>query len=130
MAGGKLRNGATPKPHITSENARELQKMGVAKRKQNQEIRASLQMTMDAILRKSIKKGAKVDLDDILSIAETDGKNISAQQAMAIAIIQKAMAGDVEAFKTIRDTLGEKPVDKVETSMTIEDYVKTHKVKF
>lgn len=36
------------------------------------------------------------------------------QENMTLALIQKAMNGDVQAFNSIRDTIGEKPVDKVE----------------
>lgn len=115
---------------FTSENARENQKKGVEARKRNKELRESMQSTMDMLLRKSLKEGAQIDPENILSIAETEGQNISVQQAIALAQIQKALLGDVESAKFIRDTLGEKPVERVETQMTIEDYVKEHKVKF
>ena len=35
------------------------------------------------------------------------------QQSVTIALIEKAMGGDTKAFEVIRDTIGEKPVDKV-----------------
>lgn len=42
-----------------------------------------------------------------------DGANGNTQVGMCIAMIQKALNGDVNAFNTIRDTIGEKPVDNV-----------------
>ena len=35
------------------------------------------------------------------------------QQSVTLALIEKAMGGDTKAFEVIRDTIGEKPVDKV-----------------
>lgn len=113
-----------------TERAKEISKMGVETRKERKMLRESMQATMDMLLRKSIKEGAQIDPEDILSIAETEGKNISVQQAIALAQIQKALLGDTESAKFIRDTLGEKPVEKIEAQMSIEDYVKNHKVKF
>ena len=36
------------------------------------------------------------------------------QESITIALIEKAMQGDTKAFEVIRDTIGEKPTDKVE----------------
>ena len=44
----------------------------------------------------------------LLMLAEGD-----TQQSVTLALIEKAMAGDTKAFEVIRDTIGEKPVDKV-----------------
>lgn len=40
--------------------------------------------------------------------------NIDNQMAMIIAIWNKALKGDVQAFNSIRDTVGEKPKDVIE----------------
>lgn len=113
-----------------TERAKEFAKKGRETIKRNKEARESLQATMDMFLRKSIKEGIQIEAEDFLSLAETEGKNISVQQAIVLAQVQKAMLGDIESAKFIRDTLGEKPAEKIETQMTIEDYVKGHKVKF
>ena len=39
------------------------------------------------------------------------------QEKISLAIIQKAMDGDTKAFEVLRDTVGEKPIDKVETEV-------------
>lgn len=36
------------------------------------------------------------------------------QEKISLALINKALSGDVRAFETIRDTIGEKPTDKQE----------------
>ena len=52
------------------------------------------------------RKTLKEELLLILSEAET-------QQSVTLALIEKAMSGDTKAFEVIRDTIGEKPIDKV-----------------
>lgn len=39
------------------------------------------------------------------------------QNNITLALIDKAMSGDVKAYETIRDTIGEKPVDKVDSKV-------------
>jgi hypothetical protein len=48
-------------------------------------------------------------------------ENGNTQESVAVALIEKAMGGDVKAFEVLRDTVGEKPVDKVETKQTVVD---------
>lgn len=38
--------------------------------------------------------------------------------ALSIALIEKALSGDVRAYEVIRDTIGEKPTDKVDASLS------------
>ena len=52
------------------------------------------------------RKTLKEELLLMLSEGET-------QQSVTLALIEKAMNGDTKAFEVIRDTIGEKPVDKV-----------------
>jgi hypothetical protein len=42
-----------------------------------------------------------------------DGKRLSGAEAIAIKQMEKALKGDTKAFEVIRDTAGQKPVDKV-----------------
>ncbi len=53
------------------------------------------------------RKTLKEELLLLLSEGDT-------QKSVSVALLQKAMDGDVKAFEVIRDTIGEKPVDKVE----------------
>lgn len=93
--------------------------------------RQSMKFTLDILLSKAIKKGEMARMEDIMSMAEAADMNIDAQTAMSIAMIQRAMMGDVQAATFIRDTIGEKPTDKVEMdqSLTIEEWAKNHKPK-
>lgn len=44
--------------------------------------------------------------------------NKDVQEKLSVAIIDKAIDGDVRAFEVIRDTIGEKPVDKSKTEIS------------
>lgn len=93
--------------------------------------RKAMKEDLNILLNLSLKKGQMVYSEDIQSLAEAEGKNISVQTAIDIAMVQRAMMGDVQAAQYIRDTVGEKPSDKVEVdqSLTIEAWAKKNKVK-
>lgn len=55
------------------------------------------------------RKTLKEELLALLSEGDTQNK-------VSLAIIDRAINGDVKAFETIRDTIGEKPIDKVMVS--------------
>jgi hypothetical protein len=42
-----------------------------------------------------------------------DGKNMTGFEALALSAFEKALSGDVKAMTFVRDTLGQKPVEKV-----------------
>jgi hypothetical protein len=44
---------------------------------------------------------------------EIDGRPITGFEALALSAFEKALAGDVKAMTFVRDTLGQKPVEKV-----------------
>ena len=53
---------------------------------------------------------------EILLDREFDGKNgekISGAEAIAIKQFEKALQGDAKAFELVRDTSGQKPIDKI-----------------
>lgn len=72
------------------------------------------------------RKQLKKELEILLSTGDT-------QEKMCLALIKRALNGDVRAFVEIRDTLGEKPLDRVEVANTptseavreIEEYVRS-----
>lgn len=69
------------------------------------------------------RKALKELLDLVLEgTIEINGQTMGRDEAIAIAIIEKAQKGDVAAFLAIRDTLGEKPTEKV--NMSVSDSVR------
>jgi len=52
--------------------------------------------------------------EELLSLLEKG----DTQSRISLAQLEKALAGDTKAFEVIRDTIGEKPTEKVENSGT------------
>ena len=46
-------------------------------------------------------------------ITAKDGRQMKTQTAITASMIKQALAGSTKAFEIIRDTIGEKPIDKV-----------------
>ena len=111
--------------------AAELQRLGAEARKRNNAERTKMRDELNTLLKLSLKKGDLVTKDDVLNLEEAQEKNVSVQTAINVAMIQRAIMGDVQAATWVRDTLGEKPTDKVELdqSLTIEAWAKNHDVK-
>lgn len=65
------------------------------------------------------KKRLKEAVERVLSASykNKNGENLSGYELTAIALFDKARSGDVSAFNSIRDLLGEKPTDKLETTI-------------
>lgn len=109
----------------------ERRKKAVETRRRNSEERRKMKDELDVLLKMALKRGDIVEPEDVLSMEEAEKLNVSAQTAIAIAMLKRAMMGDVQAGQFIRDTVGEKPSDKVEVdqSLTIESWAKSHNVK-
>lgn len=62
------------------------------------------------------KKSLREALEILLSmpLPSADGKKTETLEAISAALIRRALAGDVKAFEVIRDTIGQKPVEKIE----------------
>ena len=90
------------KPIRDSKRARELQEKAAQKQREN------------IAKRKTLKE----ELLLLLSQNNT-------QEKMSLSLITKALNGDTKAFEIIRDTIGEKPVDKVQANVfNYEDSLK------
>ena len=62
------------------------------------------------------RKSLKEELLLLLEVGDT-------QQSVTLALLEKAKAGDTKAFEVIRDTIGEKPVDRLIVSEVDADVV-------
>jgi len=114
-----------------TERTKEISRMGNEKQKQLRAERKRMKDDLDILLKVSLKRGDVITSDDILSLDEADKANIPVQTAINIAMIKRALMGDVQAAQYLRDTVGEKPSDKVEVdqNLTVETWAKKHKVK-
>lgn len=104
--------------NFTSEQLAEWgRKGGYAKRGATKK-RKELKETLEILLEMPVGKGKVASIEQIKSFADLNGKNITVDQAMMIRVIQKALKGDLNAVAMVRDTIGEKPSDKVEVKDT------------
>lgn len=75
--------------------------------------------TLESILSMPMKTGECMDVEKIQNFASIKGQNISVQEAIMIAQVQKAMKGDTRAAEYLRDTIGQKPTDKIEADFIV-----------
>ena len=88
---------------------------GEAKRKKK-----AMRDRLEVLLDMPIKAGRETDIESIRNFAALKGKNITVQDAMMIAQIQKAMKGDTTAAAFVRDTAGQNPAVRVEADIDTE----------
>lgn len=99
------------KPIRDSETARKLQKKSSKKQKENTIKRKSMKEQLQLLMSLEIKKDKIKQQLTELGIPDTEQNN---QMAMNVALYQQALKGNTKAYELIRDTSGEKPIDKVE----------------
>ena len=93
-------------------------KAGIASGKARAENKA-LKDTLQELLAMPIKDGKSADIDQIKSIADIKGKNITMQEAIMVAMLDKAVNGDVKAAEYVRDTIGQKPDSRMNIDMNL-----------
>lgn len=71
--------------------------------------------------RRDLRKALEMLLDK--SYKTNTGDEISGTEAIALKQIEKAMKGDTRAFEVVRDTIGQKPVDKVMIAEVSQDVI-------
>jgi hypothetical protein len=91
---------------------------GIASGKARRE-KKMMRETLDILLSMPLKNGKFADVESIRNYAALKGKNISVQEAILIAQVNKAMKGDTRAAEYVRDTMGQKPTDSVDMNMNV-----------
>lgn len=84
--------------------AREMQKKSIKKRSENIRRRKLLRECLEELLER------KWDTEE--------GKK-TGDEAASIALMKKVLDGDTKAFEILRDTIGEKPVERIEANTEI-----------
>ena len=99
----------------TSKQARELgRKGGQASAKKRKE-RKQMQEVAKIVLDMPIEPGEVTDLEGI-TFEDYPDVNLTVGELAVLAVAKKARKGDVAALTFLRDTAGEKPIEKVEVS--------------
>ena len=105
--------GANEFAKMTPEQRREYGRKGGLKKGENYKRRKELRETLDVLLDMPLRTGRTTSVEKVQAFANLKGKNITVDQAMMVCLIQKALKGDLSAIAMVRDTIGEKPVEKV-----------------
>ena len=92
---------------------------GIASGKARRE-KKMMRETLDILLSMPLKNGKFADVESIRNYAALKGKNISVQEAILTAQVNKAMKGDTRAAEYVRDTVGENPSVKVEADVDMD----------
>lgn len=75
---------------------------------------------LEILLELPMKSGKGTDIEQIRNYAALKGKNITVQDALMIAQIQKALKGDTTAATFVRDTTGQNPATKIEADVDMD----------
>lgn len=101
--------------HLTKEELQEAGRKGGKASVEAKKRRKELKETLEILLSMSLdKRRSNVDIEKIKAFADLKGKNVTVDEAMMIKLVQKALSGDLNALTMVRDTIGEKPSDRVE----------------
>lgn len=77
------------------------------------------------------KKQLRECLEELLSasVSMADGRQVDGATAISMKLFQNALNGDVKSFQVLRDTIGQMPVQKVETvTISPEAYERVNKI--
>jgi hypothetical protein len=106
--------------NMTPEQRRENGRKGGIASGEAKRRKKAMRERLEVLLELPLKSGKSADLDNIKNLAALKGKNITVQDAIMLAQIQKAMKGDTTAAAFVRDTVGEKPGDKTIISGNVD----------
>ena len=98
----------------TSEEAREIgRKGGIASAKARRK-RKAMKETLDSLLSMTLKDNEAANIEEIQSVASLKGKNLTVQEAIIFAQIQKALKGDTRAMLLVFEMLGDENTSTTE----------------
>lgn len=71
------------------------------------------------------KRDLRLALEMLLEkdFKDKDGKTVTGAEAVTAKLFQQAMNGNVKAFETLRDTVGQKPVEKIMVAEVEQDVI-------
>lgn len=102
----------------TKEELSAMGKKGAAKSKESKKRKREIRETLLDLLAMPMKPGK---LSEASTIAGLTGKNVTASEAMALAMLTQALEGDVRAAEFVRDSSGQKPVQQMEVSANAKE---------
>lgn len=64
--------------------------------------------------KRDLRKALEILMEQ--DITDKKGNTKTGTEAMALAVFQKALKGDTRAWEIVRDTIGQKPIEKVQVA--------------
>ena len=105
-----------PQAHVlTVDEASKGGKNSAEARRRKRDMRETCEIIL-AMTLKDPEMAKAMDVEDIHSLAEANGKNLTIQDAMIMKQAKLALMGSHRSFELIRDTVGEKPKERIETN--------------
>jgi len=118
---GKGGNGnLIPYNELTEEQQRDLTVAGGKASVEAKRKRKALKETLEILLSKPYKDGKIDDIEEIKSIADLKGTNITTDQIIMVSMVNKAMKGDQRAIEYITNVIGENPIQKLQIDAKLE----------
>ena len=114
MNNGNLMTPEEVNSRLTPEEMREKMSMMGKKSAEARKAKKTFREIAEILGSITIHDGEVSDIEEIRRLGEMKGANLSVKEVIIWQQIQKAINGDTKAFEVVRDTLGEKPFDKVE----------------
>lgn len=74
---------------------------GALKTAEIKRAKKNMRETLDVLLSMPLKRGDVISVEDIEYFAKLKGKNLTVEQAMLVAQIQKALKGDTKAMQLL-----------------------------
>lgn len=105
---------------MSPEERREMGRKGGIASGEAKRAKKAMKERLEVLLELSLKSGRGVDIESVKNFADLKGKNITVQDAMMIAQIQKALKGDTNAAVFVRDTAGQNPTQKIEAEVDMD----------
>lgn len=96
-----------PQSERTKEEQREIARQGGIASGRARAEKRDLRRALEALLEKEY--------------TDKNGKTLTGTEAITVKLFEQAMKGNIRAFETLRDTVGQKPVEKVEVAQIDRD---------
>lgn len=104
---------------MTPEERAECGRLGGIKSGETKRRKKAMKEALEVLLSMPLDNKAVSDLEKVKGFKMLKGKNVTVQDAILIAQVQKALKGDRGAAEYIRDTAGQRPADKQDITMNV-----------
>lgn len=104
---------------MTHEELSACGRAGAAKSTEVRRRKRQMKDALETLLGMKLKSSKLQDIARIASMQELKGANITVEEAIMLAQVQRALKGDTTAAQFIRDTSGQKPREEMDITGSI-----------